>query len=104
MLQTLKQEAAARRWEGNFQSADLSTGTPSGDGQLTFFPVRAKLSATAGDVEAFSSLLTLFEQFSAAEKRIDLTRVGIRADEQGRYTAELNLRLVGRTPNEKATQ
>ena len=104
VLQGLKREAAERHWEGIFQAADLSTGAPSPATQLTFLPARAKLTSTTGNSEAFSSLLALFERFSAAEKRIDLTRMEIRADEQGRYTVELNLRLIGRSPHEKITQ
>jgi hypothetical protein len=104
ILEDFKKQANDRRWEGNFQASDLSTQAAVSDGQLTFFPARAKLVSPAGNPEAFTALVALLDQLSASEKRIDLTRLSIRADEQGRYTAELNLRLVGRSPDEKTTQ
>lgn len=108
VLANLTSQAAAHHWEGSFQESDLSTGAvetsrPESD-SLTFFPARAKLVSKPGDPGAFSSLLALLGQFSESEKRIDLTRLGIRADEQGRYTAEFNLRLVGRSIHEKTPQ
>ena len=108
ILQDLKRRSAELHWEGNFQASDLSTGASpvagAPDSQITFAPARAKLVSTPGDSAAFTSLIALLDQVSATEKRIDLTRLAIRADEQGRYTAELNLRLVARSPNEKTPQ
>ena len=108
VLEGMKKQAFEKQWSGNFQASDLSTGglAPAADqeSQLTFVAARAKLAAQPENQEAFSSLLALLDQFSASEKRIDLTRLGIRADEQGRYTAELNFRLVSRASNEKTPQ
>lgn len=102
VLQGLRKKANDRHWDGVFQGSDLSGETPPVNSLVNFLPARAKL--TTANPEAFSSLLSLFEQFSESEKRIDLTRMGIRADEQGRYTVELALRLVGQSPNEKTPQ
>jgi len=104
VLQGLKQAAASQQWDASFQAAELAAAAPVPEDPVVFLPVRAKLSAMAGNPQPFPTLLALFEQFSTSEKRIDLTRVGIRADEQGRYTVELNLRLVSRSPHEKITQ
>ena len=41
------------------------------------------------------------EQVHASGKRIDLTRLAIRADEQGRQTAEMNLEIAYLLPDEK---
>ena len=101
ILEAFKKQAAERHWAGSFQASDLSTGSPVPNAEITFIPVRAKLTASASNPGAFSDLIALLDYVSSAEKRIDLTRLGIRADEQGRYTAELNLRLVSRSPNEK---
>jgi len=104
ILENFKKLANDRRWEGSFQASDLSTEAKEPTGPLNFYAVRAKLSAAPGNPEAFSALIALLDEFSASEKRIDLTRLSIRADEQGRYTSELNLRLVGRNLDEKTPQ
>lgn len=101
ILEVFKKQAAERHWEGSFLASDLSTGSPTPNAEIIFIPARAKLTASSSTPEAFSGLIALLDQVSSAEKRIDLTRLWIRADEQGRYTAELNLRLVSRSPNEK---
>ena len=104
ILENLKKMANSRRWEGNFQASDLSTEAKAETAQLNFYAVRAKLSSAPGNPEAFSALIALLDEFSASEKRIDLTRLSIRADEQGRYTSELNLRLVGWNLDAKTPQ
>jgi hypothetical protein len=103
LLESMKRQAADKLWEGNFQPSNLSStdAAPPGDSLIFFLPGRAKIAASAANKEAFVSLLALLDQFSATEKRIDLTQLGIRADEQGRYTAELGFRFVGRTPHAK---
>ena len=102
ILKKFKDLAVEKHWEGSFQPSDLSTGTaPDSDAQLVFSFARAKLASPPENPQAFSSLLALIDQFSAADKRIDLTRLDIRADEQGRYLAELNFRFVRRASHEK---
>jgi len=104
LLQTFKKEALSRNWDANFQAGDASAETPAPDAQVVFLPVRAKLSSAAGNAGSFSALLALLERYSSTGKRIDLTRLAIRADEQGRYAVELNLRLACRRPHEKTAQ
>lgn len=108
VLADLTGRASRAHWDGIFQASDLSTGAgadPSApSASPVFFSARAKLVSRPGSDGKFSSLLTLLDGFSTSEKRIDLTRLAIRADEQGRYTAELNLRLPGRSPHEKPPQ
>lgn len=104
ILQGLKKEAADRHWDGTFQASDLSISAATPDKQLIFLPARAKLTSGPGNADAYSGLLVLLERVSASGKRIDLTRLAIRADEKGRYMVELNLRLIGRSPHEKITQ
>ncbi|MEO6992683.1 MAG: hypothetical protein ABI273_03545 [Lacunisphaera sp.] len=103
LLENMKQQAAKKLWEGNFQPSNLSStdDVPPPDSLIFFLPARAKITASAGNKAAFVSLLALLDQFSSAEKRIDLTQLGIRADEQGRYTADLSFRFVARTPHAK---
>lgn len=104
LLEKFKKMANDKNWSGSFQASDLSTDAKESSALLSFYAVRARLSAGPGDPEAFTALVALLDDFSASEKRIDLTRLSIRADEQGRYAAELNLRLVGRTLDEKTPQ
>jgi hypothetical protein len=104
LLQTFKKEAVSRNWEGNFQAGDASAETPDADAQVIFLPVRGKLASPAGNPGSFPALLALLERYSSTGKRIDLTRLAIRADEQGRYAVELNLRLACRRPHEKTAQ
>ena len=104
LLQELKKDAAAGHWDGTFVATDASGAVVSPETNLIYLPVRAKLASSEKNPAAFAALLVLFEQLSTAQKRIDLTRMGIRADEQGRYTVELTLRLMSRIPNEKTPQ
>jgi hypothetical protein len=104
LLHTLKTEATGRHWEANFQAGDASAETPEPDAQVIFLPVRARLSSAPGGPGPFPALIALLEQFSSAEKRIDLTRLAIRADEQGRYAVEMNLRLACPRIHEKTAQ
>jgi hypothetical protein len=96
VLQDLKKQAAEHHWEGAFQASDLSTGATTATTPLIFLSARAELTSPSGNPEAFPSLLALLEQFSSSAKRVDVTRMQFRADEQGRYVVELNLRLISR--------
>lgn len=101
LLDHLQKQAADRHWNGTFRATDVSPDAPATDSPLIFLQARGKLTSSPGNSDAFPSLLGLFEQFSVAEKRIDLTRLGIRADEQGRHTVEFTLRLMTRRPHAK---
>ena len=104
LLRNLKKEALDRNWAAGFQAGDASDETPADDVQVLFLPVRGKLTSAAGNPGSFPALIALLEQFSSAEKRIDLTRLTIRADEQGRFAVELNLRLACLRTHEKTAQ
>jgi hypothetical protein len=56
-----------------------------------------------GNPAPFSTLLGVFNQISLGNKRIDLTRLGVRADEPGKLEVELNLRIACRAPHEKTS-
>jgi len=79
----------------------ISSGS-NADG-FVFASARARLVPVKGNPAAFASLLGVFDQISAANKRIDLTRLGVRADEPGKLEVELNLRIACRVPREKAS-
>jgi len=93
VLDALKSEAADRGWDASFHAADAGDQPHVTAAQITYLPVRAKLTPFPANPSTFSSLIALLERFSAFDQRIDLTRLAIRADDQGRYAVELNLRL-----------
>jgi hypothetical protein len=105
LLRTLKATAAEKGWDAVFHVADASTEPAADDAQLVFVSAKGRLAPSAspisGHLTRFSSLLALLEQFSPSNRRIDLTRLAIRADEQGRYSVEVNLRLACRIAHEK---
>ncbi len=104
ILAALKKEAVARQWDATFQAGDTSLENTDAAAQVYYLPVRGKLVVNPADPSSFASLIALLERYSSTGKRIDLTRVAIRADEQGRYAVELNLRLACRHAHEKTSQ
>jgi hypothetical protein len=91
-------QAAARGWEVAFgPPVDLpgERGSP-----LASASVRATFRPLSGNLHSWSSLLALLGDFSALNSRIGVTRLAIRADEQGRYSVEmrLNLPYLAETP------
>jgi hypothetical protein len=104
LLDSLKERAARLGWAATWQTSESPTVEPARDAQVTYLQARGRLVPTDRKSSSFASLLALLEQFSANEKRIDLTRLAIRADEEGLHTVEVNLRLVRLVTHEKAAQ
>ncbi len=98
VLDEFTKTAQARGWEASFQALPAPAAPPASEAALYFVTARGKLVPSAGNAQAFSSLLGLLEQFSPPNRSIDLTRLMIRADEQGRQTAEVILRAGCRIP------
>ncbi len=97
-LDALTKLGATLGWDGSFQALPVAeTEATPGAAPVQFLPVRGKLSPVAGNSDPFASLLALTERFSSFPKRIDLTRLSVRADEEGRHTAEVQLRFLSRT-------
>lgn len=104
VVTSLKKGVESHRWKGEFHVGELVVDDTQPDAaarQVSAVPVRVKLTSVSGNSQAFYDLLAVLKQLSAMGKRIDLTRLAIRADEQGRYAAELNLRLACLVPHEK---
>jgi hypothetical protein len=102
-LRTLAETSAQQGWVGSFQG----TGAPPTDGgarRLGFLTASAELRPTARNARPWPTLLLLLDAFSSQGKQIDLTRVAIRADEEGNYSVEANLRLGYLLPHEKTAQ
>jgi hypothetical protein len=104
VLQNLEKAALSKGWAATLQTSESIDEAPAPDASLAFLQVRGRLSPLGDEKAPFSSLLALLEQFSTNEKRIDLTRLAVRADEQGRHAVELNLRLARLVPHEKTAQ
>lgn len=101
-MKALKDLADEFGWTGTFQANDTSLDAPAEGSQFVFQPARGRLSPQATNQNPLPSLLNLLEVIPASPKRIELTRLAIRADEQGKYTVDLNLRLAVRPTDEKA--
>lgn len=100
-LAQLKSTAEEFGWDATFQASDTSLDTATDGAALMFLPVRARLAPQAANPAQLPSLLGLLERIPTSGKRIELTRLAVRADEQGKYAVELNLRLAARPTHEK---
>jgi hypothetical protein len=92
-LDTLKVLAAERGWEATFIAADSANSLPPSGTVVGHVPVRGKLVPKPDNHEPFGSLLGLLDRLSSSEKRIDLIRLAVRADEHRWQQVELNFRL-----------
>ncbi len=95
-LADLAAAAAAQHWQASFrtaatESADAPPGSPIG-----YLLARGKLEPDPENDRPFPTLLAFLGAFETNEKAIDLTRLAICADEDGRYSVEANLRLAYR--------
>lgn len=93
LLATLKKEATDRGWEASFVPTDPENSRPAPQAAVGFLPVRAKLVPQPANADAFGSFMDLMNRFSAMGKRIDLIRLGVRADEHRWHVVDLNLRV-----------
>jgi hypothetical protein len=84
-------QAAARGWEAIFGPAVDLPGEPGAP--LASATVRGTFRPLSGNFRSWSTLLALLDDFSAPNSRIGVTRLAIRADEQGRYSVEMRLNL-----------
>jgi hypothetical protein len=98
LLNEFTRTALASGWEATFQALPAPAASHSADMPVSFATVRAKLVPSASNPQAFASLLTYLTQFSPPNRSVDLTRLSVRADEQGRQTAEVFLRVGCRIP------
>ncbi len=105
VLRKLRERLLALGWDATFQAYDAvsaDTGAAATPG-IVFAAARAELVPVKDNTAPFKSLLGVFDQISATNERIDLTRLGVRADESGKLAVELNLRVACRVPHEEAS-
>jgi hypothetical protein len=104
LLARLRDSIRAEGWDAVFQAYDALPVEAGADATpVQFVAARAKLVPVEGHPAAFQTLLGIFDQFSMPDRRIDLTRLGVRADEPGKFEVELNLRIACRVPDEEAS-
>jgi hypothetical protein len=84
-------QAATRGWEAAFGPPVDPPGEPGAP--LASASVRGSFHPSTGNLHSWSTLLALLGDFSAPNSRIGVTRLAIRADEQGRYSVEMRLNL-----------
>jgi hypothetical protein len=98
VLNEFTRAALANGWVATFQALPAPAASHAVDTPMQFVSARGKLVPSASNAQAFASLLILLGQFSPANRSVDLTRLSIRADEQGRQTVEIFLRVGCRIP------
>jgi hypothetical protein len=94
LLKDLKSRARNAGWDASFQRPATEENPRDGEHAVAFVTVRGRLKPLAANADPFSSLIALLEQVSGGEKRIDLTRVAIRADDTRWQAVELSLRFA----------
>jgi hypothetical protein len=92
-LDSLKSLAAERGWEATFIISDPANSVTHPGAVVGHVPVRVKLIPKSDNQERFGSLLGFLDRLSSSEKRIDLIRLAVRADEHRWQQVELNFRL-----------
>ncbi|MFT3828725.1 MAG: hypothetical protein QM691_03365 [Opitutaceae bacterium] len=91
-LAAIQSAALARGWVATLHANDAVTvaeGAP-----IAYRTIRGRLDPVPGNPQPFSSLLTALEEMFPPGAHASLTRLTVRADEQGRCSAELGGRLA----------
>jgi hypothetical protein len=104
VLGSLQKSASEQGWEATFQASKALTGAGGNGSSVGYLPAKGKLQPAAGNQRPWETLLPLLDRVSAPEQPIDLTRLAIRADEEGRISVETGLRLAYLFNNEKIAQ
>ena len=91
-------------WEATMQAYDPNLEPAETRGPLVFATARGKLVPADDNPNPFGSLLNVLGLFSQGDKQIDLTRLGVRADERGRLSVDLNLRFACAVSDAKAAE
>jgi hypothetical protein len=104
LVDKLKTAARSFEWDANLTPSAAPTPPSPTEAQIYFLPVRGKLSSLNSNSEPFASLLAYLEKLPSADKWIDLTRMSLRADDQGRLNVEVLLRAACQVPHEKTAQ
>ncbi|MFT3780831.1 MAG: hypothetical protein QM790_02375 [Nibricoccus sp.] len=100
-LDRLRDLAPNFGWSAVFTPTTPPTPPSPAEAHMYFLPVKGKLSPSIENSQPFASLLAFLEKMTATDRWVDLTRLSLRADEQGKRSVELFLRIGCRVPDEK---
>jgi len=103
-LNSLASSLAVQGWKGKFVPADAGTEPAAVGSRVGFLQAGGTLQPASGNRSPWQTLLPILDQLSEHGQPIDLTRLVIRADEEGRYSVETRLRMACLFENEKETQ
>jgi hypothetical protein len=104
VIHSLQAFTVERHWESDFHAIDGGVEAPGEGTQVALIRLTGKLTPTSGNTQPFSTLMMLLDGLSKEQPRIDLTKLAVRADEQGRYSVETHFRLGYPVSHEKAAQ
>lgn len=102
VLHSLQRLAAEQHWEATFQRVEGGVDAPGDGAQVAPLGLKGRLTIAPENTQPFATLIVFLDGLSQQQPRIDLTKLAIRADEQGRYSVETHLRLGYRVSHEKA--
>ena len=100
-LEKLRDSARALGWQATLHPMTGSPTPLTPDARVYFLNARGKLTATTDNVQPFPTLLDCLDRLSSSAPWIDLLRLTLRADEKGRHSVEVNLRVGCLVPHEK---
>lgn len=92
-LRQLVGKVAEEGWRASFRTYDNSLETPDTNAAFGYVPALAKLEPLRDNDNRVTTLANSLGRITQSGKRIDLTRMVIRADVPERPQVEINLRL-----------
>lgn len=104
VLRQIKSDITAAGWQATFQVYDPINESESTQNRFRFTPAVARLESLPDTAAPFPALLTVLETFSSFPKRIDVTRLAVRVNDQRRPEVELNLRIATSLAHETLAQ
>ncbi len=94
MPQTLSARAAAAGWQATIRALGDPSEAPGRGALLAYAGFKGNLRQAPDNSRPWPTLLPFLGAFSGPDQPIDVTRLAIRADEQGRYSVEMRLSIV----------
>jgi hypothetical protein len=101
VLEGAKRTAAIQGWDAAFQAGNGRVDSESKGSSVAFLTAKGTLHPAPGNKHPWETLLLLLDKVSAPGQPIDLTRLAIRADEEGRCSVDVVLRVAYIVANEK---
>lgn len=100
LMDRMRATATAKGWSVALIANEPELPAPGAPRSFVFQTLRGRVTPLEGGGD-FRTLLGLLEEFVPAEVRGGVSRVAIRADEQGRLAADIGVRLAVSPPDEK---